>query len=242
MNGNNLKVLVIDDNKDNLITVKAVISDNIPGARVLLSNDSSSGVEMALSMDPDVILLDIAMPGKDGFEVCSQLKENEFTSSIPVLFLTAIKKDINSRIKALELGAEGFLTKPFDEMELTAQIRAMAKLKAANRMIKNEKERLEILVAERTEKLERELRERGIAENELLKASANWNRTFQAMHDSIALLNTNHNIIQCNKAFGEFVNDESDNLKGKYCYCCVHGTDKPVHNCVYQKMMKSRKR
>lgn len=237
-----LKILVIDDNKDNLITVKAVISDNIPESQILLSNDSSSGVEMALSMDPDVILLDIAMPGKDGFEVCSQLKSNEFTNSIPVLFLTAIKKDTSSRIKALEVGAEGFLTKPFDELELTAQIRAMAKIKSANRLIKSEKERLETLVIERTLNLEKELSDRKIAESELLKASNNWNKTFQAMHDSIALLNTDHIIIQCNKAFGEFVKEDNEYLSGKNCFSYVHGTDKPVHNCVYEKMLKSKKR
>jgi len=84
-----------------------------------------------------------------------------------VVFLTALRADRESRIKALEAGAEGFLSKPFDEAELIAQILAMAKIKAANRSRALEKDRLAALVGERTRELERELRERRRAEEAL---------------------------------------------------------------------------
>lgn len=152
-----MKILAIDDKQDNLTTLQAVLADRLPEARIQTAQSGRRGIELAQDQDPDVILLDIVMPGMDGYAVCRQLKEDEYLRSIPVLFLTALRVDRESRIKALEAGAEGFLSKPFDEVELIAQIRAMTKIKAANRMQRREKEELAALVAERTSILEQEL-------------------------------------------------------------------------------------
>ena len=162
-----LKILAIDDNRDNLMALRAVLSDRLPGYKLLTALDGPKGLELALAEDPVVILLDIVMPGMDGFEVCRKLKNDEYLQAIPVLFLTALRSDRDNRIKALEVGADGFLTKPLDEVELVAQIRAMAKIKAANKLLRMEKEQLIALVAERTKDLELELEERKKAENDL---------------------------------------------------------------------------
>ncbi len=151
----NLKILAIDDNPDNLTTLKAVIRDALPGSRLLTALSGPTGIEVARAEDPDVILLDIIMPDMDGFAVCRKLKEDEELRLIPVIFLTAIKTDRESRLKALEVGAEVFLSKPFDEVELTAQIHAMSKIKAANRRQQNEAEKLADLVSKRTQELEK---------------------------------------------------------------------------------------
>ena len=118
-----------------------------------------------------MILLDIVMPGMDGYEVCRRLKADDGTRHIPVVFLTALRTDRESRIRALEAGAEGFLAKPLEEVELTAQIRAMAKIKAANVQARHEKEHLAALVAERTAELELELTERKRAEAALQESN-----------------------------------------------------------------------
>ena len=102
----------------------------------------------------DVILLDVVMPGMDGFETCRKLKSLRTAQHIPVLFLTAVRSDTRSRIEAIQAGGEGFLAKPIDEAELIAQIRAMAKIKQANEFRRDEKIRLATLVAERTRELE----------------------------------------------------------------------------------------
>ena len=149
-----MKILAIDDNPDNLIALQAVVSDRLPGTRVLTALNGPQGIDMALAEDPDVILLDIVMPGMDGYAVCRKLKEDERLQMIPVLFLTALKTDRASRVQALEVGAEGFLSKPFDEIELSAQIRAMAKIKAAVLIQRNDQERLTNLVAQRTRALQ----------------------------------------------------------------------------------------
>lgn len=148
------KILAIDDTKDNLISLNALIKDSFHDSILFTALDGATGLSLAAEHDPDVILLDIIMPRMDGFEVCRKLKQDEKIKDIPVVFLTAKKGDKNDRIKALEVGAEAFLAKPIDETELVAQINAMIKIKAANKIKRNEEERLKMLVEERTRKLE----------------------------------------------------------------------------------------
>ncbi|MEI7939539.1 MAG: PAS domain S-box protein [Verrucomicrobiota bacterium] len=160
MEANQLKLLAVDDNQDNLTTLKAVVRDALPGCMVLTAASGPRGLELARTEDPDAILLDIVMPGMDGFEVCRRLKADEALRSIPVIFPTALRTDRESRVQALQAGAEAFLSKPLDEQELVAQVRAMAKVKAANRLQRLEKEQLAALVAEHTQQLVKELAER----------------------------------------------------------------------------------
>jgi PAS domain S-box-containing protein len=192
-----IKILAIDDNNDNLISLKAILHDVFPDAVVLTSQNGRNGIELALSENPDVILLDVVMPGMDGFEVCRRLKKDPYVQEIPVVFLTALKDDRENRIKALEVGAEGFISKPIDEPELIAQIRAMVKIKAASEQRLNENARLIKLVAERTKELEKELRQRKIVENK-------YRELFEANSDSIAIFqigmdHTTLNFVDCNE-------------------------------------------
>jgi len=149
-----LKILAIDDNHDNLIVLRAVIADFLPEATVFTAEQGTTGIGLARSEDPDVILLDIIMPEMDGFSVCRTLKDDADLHIIPVVFLTALKTDRDTRIRAIQAGAEGFLSKPIESTELLVQIRAMAKIKAANVAKRDEQERLTQLVAERTAALE----------------------------------------------------------------------------------------
>ena len=162
-----LKLLAIDDLPDNLTTLRAVLQEALPECTLLTASSGPLGIDLARAEDPDVILLDIVMPGMDGFDVCRRLKAAERLRTIPVIFLTALRTDRESRIKALEVGADAFLSKPMDEQELVAQVRAMARLKMANRLRLMEKEELAALVAEQTQELEHELAERDRAEAEM---------------------------------------------------------------------------
>jgi PAS domain S-box-containing protein len=155
MENKKIKILAIDDNRDNLITLKAIISEALPQSLVYLEESGHRGIETAKHNHPDVILLDIVMPGMDGYQVCKILKADEKLSEIPVVFLTALKGDKYSRIMALEAGGEAFLAKPVDPTELKAQILAMLKIKEAAAYKRNEKLRLEELVQKRTEELKK---------------------------------------------------------------------------------------
>jgi len=183
MESKKIKILAIDDNTDNLITIKALISEAFEDALIFTASDGIKGIELALVEDPDVILLDIIMPGMDGFEVCRRLKADKKLSDIPVVFVTAIKGDRENRIRGLEVGAEAFLAKPIDESELVAQIRAMIKIKIANIEKHNEKEKLAALVADRT----RELKENHIATLNLLDDLKNENEARRKSEEALRI-------------------------------------------------------
>ena len=111
MDNKKIKILAIDDNRDNLITIRALIGEIYPGAKVITASSGKEGLELASLENPDVILLDIVMPGMDGFEVCVNLKSDKVLCDTPVIFVTANKDDKKTRIRALEVGAEAFLAK-----------------------------------------------------------------------------------------------------------------------------------
>lgn len=165
-----IKILAIDDNPDNLVVLKALLSERFSNVKFLGATSGEKGIELCLTENPDVILLDIVMPIVDGYEVCRRIKSNERSNFIPVIMITASRRDTESRIKALESGADAFLAKPIDESELTAQIRAMLLIKEAGDQKRNEKERLHALVEEKTKELTDELKKRIEAENQLQKS------------------------------------------------------------------------
>ncbi|MBI9035942.1 MAG: PAS domain S-box protein, partial [Bacteroidales bacterium] len=160
------KILAIDDQRDNLITIKAVIKSYISDCEVLTTLSGKEGIELARVEQPDTILLDIIMPQMDGYEVCRKLKADTFTKHIPVVMITAIKTDAESRIKALNIGADAFLSKPIDPSELIAHLNVMFRIKKAEDKLRAEKQVLEELVTERTHELkESENKLRNIFEN-----------------------------------------------------------------------------
>ncbi|MEI7590498.1 MAG: response regulator transcription factor [Deltaproteobacteria bacterium] len=116
------KILIVDDEKD----IVELISYNLikEGFSVVTAFDGNTAVEVALKDKPDLLILDLMLPGIDGLEVCRQLKQNPFTEKIPVIMLTA-KIDTVDKIVGLELGADDYITKPFNVRELVARVRAI---------------------------------------------------------------------------------------------------------------------
>jgi len=148
------KILVIDDKQDNLISVKALLQNMIPDCRVFTAQSGKEGLAIAAKEQPDTILLDIIMPEMDGYQVCEELKKKESTKYIPVIMLTAIKTDTESRIKGLEVGADAFFTKPIEPIELSAQINVMLRIKKAEDKLRAEKVNLEDIIKARTRDLQ----------------------------------------------------------------------------------------
>ena len=192
------KILAIDDKQDNLVTVSALLRNLIPDCTVITSDSGAGGIKKAESEQPDAILLDIKMPEMDGYEVCRHLKSNEKTKHIPVVMLTAIKTDPQSRTKGLDLGADAFLSKPIDEVELAAQVKVMLRIKTAEDLLRREKDLLEDTVRERTRALrESEERYRLLIDNQtdmvvkfnregqLLFVSPSYCKTFDKTQDEL---------------------------------------------------------
>ncbi|MBU2554659.1 MAG: response regulator [Bacteroidetes bacterium] len=237
-----IKILVIDDIRDNLITLKALIRESFPGIEILLAQNGKDGLLMAREQNPDVVLLDILMPEMDGFEVCRLFKSDPVLVDIPVLFVTALKSDRNNRVKALEVGAEGFLTKPVDEVELSAQINAMIKIRFGNLRAHDEKAWLELLLKRRTKDLEKELAEKRKTENALKKATKNWRITFDSLRDGVMLLDLNQKILQCNSAILHMTNKAEEELIGEKCHAAFKNMGCADKACPFSEMTRSEKR
>lgn len=122
-------VLVIEDNREVANFIVSCIENEY---NYTLTRNGEEGVEAALSMLPDLIITDVSMPIKDGFEVCAELKSNELTSHIPIVMLTALSSQ-ESKLKGLEKGADEYLAKPFDLRELLLKIQNLIDLSSSLR-------------------------------------------------------------------------------------------------------------
>ena len=167
MENSHFKILAIDDTADNLLVLKALMSEFFPNSQFFMASSGAEGLDLCHSENPDVILLDVIMPEMDGYEVCKLLKSMHEFQHIPVVMITAARTDADARVKALDSGADAFLSKPVDETELKAQILAMLRIKVAEDHKADEKNRLEQLVLERTSLLQKELEDRKITEVKL---------------------------------------------------------------------------
>ncbi len=148
-----MKILAIDDKRDNLVTLTALLRNLMPECTVITALSGVEGIQKAVDDLPDTVLLDVNMPGLDGFETCRKLKNDERTRSIPIIMITAVRTDAKSRIKGFEVGADAFLSKPIDEYEVVSQIRVALRVKAAEDALRQERDSLETMVRERTAEL-----------------------------------------------------------------------------------------
>jgi two-component system alkaline phosphatase synthesis response regulator PhoP len=114
------KILIVDEEIDASTALKLALETE--GYNVIEALDGYEGIMKAKSENPDIILLDIMMPGMDGFEVCQLLKADPASRHIPIIMLTA-KGEVNDKVEGLEMGADDYVTKPFNLKELKARIR-----------------------------------------------------------------------------------------------------------------------
>ncbi len=120
------RILVVDDIEANVRLLEAKLSAEY--YQVLTAYDGPTALAMAAAERPDIILLDVMMPGMDGFEVCRRLKDDALTRHIPVVMVTALDGR-NDRVTGLEAGADEFLTKPIDDLMLFSRVRSLTRLK-----------------------------------------------------------------------------------------------------------------
>ena len=150
-------ILLVDDNPTNLQVLYQTLAGL--GYRLLVARDGEQALNIAAKVKPQLILLDIMMPGLDGFQVCERLKSKSDTKHIAVIFLSALH-DTKDKVRGLELGAVDYVSKPFQAEEVIARVqshlkirRLEQKLSKANASLRELNERLELKVLERTAQL-----------------------------------------------------------------------------------------
>ncbi|MES2942830.1 MAG: response regulator, partial [Pseudomonadota bacterium] len=186
-------ILIVDDESKNRKLLEVLLR---PEGYRTLSAANGDEVMISIAQDlPDLILLDIMMPGVDGYQVASQLKANPDTANIPIIMVTA-RTDRNARLTSLKAGAEEFLTKPVDRVELSLRVRNLLRLKTIGDL-QSRSQHLEQQVMERTADLQHS--------NAVQLAEAARQKTvLNALPTHIALLDHDANIIFVNDAWRHF--------------------------------------
>ncbi len=123
--GDKPQVLVVEDNAGVVTYIQSLLEQDY---YVQVAINGQEGIDMALENVPDLIVTDVMMPEKNGYEVCATLKNDERTSHIPIVMLTA-KADVSSKIEGLEMGADAYLSKPFEKEELLVRLRKLLELR-----------------------------------------------------------------------------------------------------------------
>lgn len=141
-------LLIVDDTPENLGVLFECLADH--NFRILVAETSQNALETAEKKHPDLILLDILMPGTNGFETCRQLKNKPQTQDIPVIFMTALS-DTDDKVKGFQLGAVDYVTKPFQQQEVLARINTHLTIRKLQKQLRVQNEQLIKLNQEKNE-------------------------------------------------------------------------------------------
>jgi signal transduction histidine kinase len=203
-------ILIVDDNENNMKVLCCAIADF--GWKILSASDGESAIAQAEEAQPDIILLDVMMPGMDGFETCHQLKTKSTTCKIPVIFMTALT-DIFDKIKGLSIGGVDYVTKPFHIEEILARIDIHLKLQSLTKQLEQQKQDLEIRINERTAELTQALAE--LKQSQLQIIQSEKMSTLGQLIASVAHdINNPTSFITCNLSLiSEYTSLLSEHLK-----------------------------
>ena len=120
------RILIVDDAKTNIDILVEALRDEY---KLSVALDGAAALRSVEKSAPDLVLLDIVMPGLDGYEVCRQLRAQESTRELPIMFLSALE-DVKDKTRGFEVGGNDYLTKPFEVLEVKARVRSLLKAKA----------------------------------------------------------------------------------------------------------------
>jgi len=179
-------ILVVDDSPENLDAFCSILTSYLSDLELIRASSGAECIDLARVRQPDVILLDVHMPGMDGFEACRFLKSSPETQNISVLMVSALMTAGRHRAAGIDSGADGYLCKPFDSAELIAQVRALIRLKRYEDELRRQQDRLEVELRDRTEKLR--------------NSEFNWRRLFEEAPDPIFIEDLRGNVLEVNNA------------------------------------------
>ena len=161
----NFKILVVDDLLENLRLLANLLTAE--GYSVRKAPDGAMALSNIPRFQPDLVLLDIMMPGMDGYEVCQQLKADQQFKDIPIIFLSALDLSFD-KIKAFEVGAADFIHKPFHPAEVIARVKNQLRLRQQGQQLQAQ----QAIIAKQQQQLETALQARRVAEEKYHQLAA----------------------------------------------------------------------
>ncbi len=182
-------ILIIDDLPTNLDVVSKILAPL--GYTISIFTNGEQALKQLKRYQPDLILLDIQMPGMNGFEVCERIKANPDTAQIPIIFL-AVQSDANSIVRAFDLGAVDYISKPFQATELVARVKTHLQLQRVNQFLEQQ-------VTQRTQELVNQTKQLQVALSASQSSQKRFALLFEKAADAILLL-SNQGVIDCNQA------------------------------------------
>lgn len=182
------QLLIVDDYPTNIKVLSDLLIDH--GFEVLIARDGENALQKLQRITPDLILLDVLMPGMDGFETCRRLKEQPSTCDIPVIFMTALADPVD-KVKGLTLGAVDYITKPFQQEEVLARVSTHLRLRHLSRQL-----------ADQNAQLQAEARSRQLAENALRASEEKFVKAFRANPGPIMIATLEEGrLVEANQTF-----------------------------------------
>ena len=183
MNARTSIILVIDDEPIARLTLGALLEGT--GYHVEMANNGPEGLKMAKKLRPDVILLDVMMPGMDGYEVCRRLRADSKMAEVPIFMITALE-DRNSRLAGLSAGADDFLSKPVDSLELEIRLNSLKRVDRYRHLLE-ERARLQETLSQLSRKNEQL---RLLSKQVLMAQETERRRLALELHDEIGQIIT----------------------------------------------------
>lgn len=234
------EILAVDDDPASLKLLERILND--AGYRARTTSDGELALRSAKAHPPALILLDIRMPGMDGYQICQRLKADDRTRSIPILFLSALQSE-QDKVKAFEAGGVDYINKPFQPTETLARIsthltlrRAQLELEARNAELNETREKLEERVKERSTRLEQadqRLRQEMDLKLEMLdelrKSELNYRRIIDTANEGVWALGPDFRTVFVNARMAEMLGYQPTEMLGRPLSDFMFDEDAPDH-------------
>ena len=221
-------ILIVDD----ILTNLEVLFDCLTSAgfRILVAEDGESAIQKAKYAVPDLILLDVLMPGLDGFETCRRLKADATTAGIPIIFMTALTETVD-KVKGFSLGAVDYVTKPFQQEEVLARVQTHVHLQHLARQLQAQNQRLE-----------QEIQERQRSEVALRESEERFHLAFENAAIGMALVSPKGVWLQVNRALCEMLGYSEEELLATTFHAVTHPDDIGIGRSQLQQLIRGNKR
>ena len=210
-------ILIVDDQPQNIELLEAYLAPQ--DYEIVTAANGEEALGKLSGNQIDLILLDIIMPGMDGFEVARRVRQDDMHRLLPIILITVLR-ETEDRVKGIEAGCDDFISRPVDKIELLARVRSLLKVKAYNDLMSNYQKELAAEVTGRTEELKQTLEnlqqdiiERKRAEKALGASESRYRYLYESMMDAFVYVNIDGYVVEFNEVYRKMLGYEPEELR-----------------------------